>query len=609
MTLPFRRRHHDDEASHDRARAIWSVGMLEPIEPADEAWLAGHLASCLECRVDRERYVADRALLRTLREHAPEPPRDLWARTSAALERESGRSRRAVPAPAPRRSWLAGWPLGAASGLLVVVVVVGATLISQRPIIPPPGTPGPSSVAHVTLEPGPTPLQVAAADVGWIRAAEDGSWEFIVADVDTVCPNERPGCPNLQQSVRAPLDLTAPPVGVTRSPARNELVVIAAADDARPGRLLVVDVQAATPGPTPGAGETATPPGSPTPVPTIAVAREIATGIEVIGDPAYSDDGRWLAFTARPSDGSSGPDLYLWQTGDATAVRVTSDGRTYFSSWLGDRILASRVEPIVVAVPSASAQPASSPDGSAGPGSSPTSDPAVSPEPSDDPVIEGRPVSFVLDPATNVVIDLAQPDVWLPVVDPTRAVVVYWSGSVIWSDAGGWAPGAGQLVLDRWLGVVDDAGTPAPGSPSPGPPETAAPPTDGPSAVPASPAATEGPAGTASTLLIGPIAAFEARFDPTGGLLALWTVEHAGGEVGTIRLVVVDLEEGTVDDSASPLDGVPAAHGFSIDRGRLAWVTPPGQDGRQSSVQVLAWTGREFGRVETIPADQLIVLR
>ena len=87
MTTPFRRRHHDDESAHDRARALTAREMLEPLDELQSVWLAGHLDGCAECRNDRDAYLADRALLRGLREATPEPPRDLRARTMAALDR------------------------------------------------------------------------------------------------------------------------------------------------------------------------------------------------------------------------------------------------------------------------------------------------------------------------------------------------------------------------------------------------------------------------------------------------------------------------------------------------------------------------------------------
>jgi hypothetical protein len=58
-----------------------------------------------------------------------------------------------------------------------------------------------------------------------------------------------------------------------------------------------------------------------------------------------------------------------------------------------------------------------------------------------------------------------------------------------------------------------------------------------------------------------------------------------------------------------PLAGTPALSRFSIDDGRLAWVTPSGQDGQESSVQVLGWKGDDFGEIQTIPARDLFIVR
>ena len=79
---------------------------------------------CRSCRRRANEYLENRDRLRTLRDNAPPPPRDLWARTAAAIELESQRRRRA-----PMR----GLPLGALSGIVVIVVVLGATLLSNTP--------------------------------------------------------------------------------------------------------------------------------------------------------------------------------------------------------------------------------------------------------------------------------------------------------------------------------------------------------------------------------------------------------------------------------------------------------------------------------------------
>jgi hypothetical protein len=72
---------------------------------------------------------------------------------------------------------------------------------------------------------------------------------------------------------------------------------------------------------------------------------------------------------------------------------------------------------------------------------------------------------------------------------------------------------------------------------------------------------------------------------------------------------VLDPVTGAVDASLAPLPGVPALRRFSIDTGRLAWVSPPGQDGQESSVQVLGWSHDDFGEVRTIPAKDLYIVR
>jgi hypothetical protein len=43
MTLPFRRRHHDQESTHDRARALLSTELTERLPEDDATWLSRHL--------------------------------------------------------------------------------------------------------------------------------------------------------------------------------------------------------------------------------------------------------------------------------------------------------------------------------------------------------------------------------------------------------------------------------------------------------------------------------------------------------------------------------------------------------------------------------------
>ena len=624
MTLPFRGRHHDGESTHDRARALISSELLEPLADDESTWLAGHLEACAECTRDRAAFVADHELLQGLRDSSPQPPRDLWARTSAAIEREAaGRGRGRAGANAAGRQRWGGLPLGAAAGALIVLIVfVGVALPGTLPQVVPPAT---SAVGQASPPPSappqPTPLAVAAGDVGYIRPAANGRWELVISKVDEVCPRSRQGCELDEDTAPQTIDLGGSPTGVTMSPDNDQLVVQSKGNGpgAQPDKVYVVAL--ATPGPgatdsptdAPPTGTPGTdPPGSPgtspvvtpteTPGSTPTGAIEIASGVIIVGEAAYSPSGR-LAFSARPADGSSGPDLYLWQAGDTAATRITEDHQTYFSAWLGESVLASRVK-----VPDE--EPASSPEATAPPGSpvstAPAS-PAASPaEPS--PPVAVHPVSFLFNPSTGAMTDLTQPDVWLPVVDPERRVAAYWSGTLVpTADGLDWQLGEGQLVLDRW---VEPGSGPSPSEPAAASSDPATEPTADPSSDPsAAPLEVVGPAGTPTPLDVGDIAVFKALFDTEGTRLAIWAADDAAAEVGRLHLVVLDPETGTLDANLKPLAGEPALRRFSIDEGRLAWVSPPGQDGQESAVQVLGWHGRDFGEIKTLPAKDLFIVR
>jgi hypothetical protein len=318
---------------------------------------------------------------------------------------------------------------------------------------------------------------------------------------------------------------------------------------------------------------------------------EIASGVVIVGETAYSADSQWLAFSARPSNGSTGPDLYLWHVGDATAMPVTTDHQTYFSAWLGNQVLASRV--VLPVAPSSTGDPSA------------TDAPAASNPPSPDvsatavPPLEVHPTSFLLDPATRVESALAQADVWLPVVDPTSRFVTYWSGTLTGNADGlDWRLGTGSLVLDGWSTGV----APVPAAAEP----TAAPDA---SEEPAATTPPVGPVGAPVTIAEGPTVAFSSKFDPTGTRLAVWVAQDGDTTIGRLFLHVLDPVTGAVDASIAPLPGVPALRRFSIDTGRLAWVSPPGQDGQESSVQVLGWSHDDFGEVRTIPARDLYIVR
>jgi hypothetical protein len=583
MTLPFRRRHHDHETSHGRARALTSAEMVEPLGADEAAWLGRHLESCLECQRDRAAFLADRLLLRSLRERTPEPPRDLWAKTSAALEREArARRGRATSVPARAR----GLPFGAAAGALLVLVVIGASIVP--PLFPPTGTPGSSQADTGTADPQATIFFITAGRVSFIRSAPNGAWEFVTADVDAVCPRNRPTCQQLvEDNPGRPVSVAGTPTGMTISPNDKQLVVAARGAGALPDRILVVPVPSASPVVTPAPIETVTTlpssepqsPDTASPEPSVAVPDgtiEIASGVRVVGEAAYSADGQWLAFSARPSDGSTGPDLYLWNVDEPTAVAITTDHRTYFSNWLGGMVVASRVD--VPAPPVATDEA----DGT------PTTDVGDAP-------VVGHPTSFLLDPATLDRTDIDHPDVWLPVVDPTGRFVAYWSGTLTpTADGADWQLGDGQLVLDGWSAGPDAEASAEPDE-SVDPEATRAP--------------GLGPIGNPVTIVDGETAVFKAKFDPSGTRLAVWVGEQLDADVGRLHLIALDAVTGAVEPGPEPLPGEPALRRFSMDKGRLAWVSPSGQDGQESAVQVLGWSNSQFGEIRTIPAKGLYLVR
>lgn len=636
MTLPFRRRHNDAEATHDRVRAMASDRFFAPLSDADEAWFTSHLEGCGECRQVVEGFDADRLLLRTLRDETPDPPRDLWARTSAAIEREAGLgARRAVP----RRLRLSTAQFGTLSSALVVLVVVGASLFSGPtiPDVTPSGTPRESG------SPEPTPISVAAGGLNWISTNEDGTIELTVANVDQVCSTADRGCAPLKQDVLATITLAEEPQAVVISPTSEQLVIVTAEDAGSSVLVLAVATAEPSAGPSPTPDESAKTSSEPSnlpslvpsdlpslepsnapsvgpsdsPEPTPVGATAIATGVTVVGEPAYSGDGAWFAFAARPSDNSAGPDLFVWHVGDPEATRMTFDGRSLFTGWAGGYVLGSHVAEDVSPTPGESPTPSG--EATEAPTPTATIDPAA-PLPSPTPDVAAHLAqTFLLDPATGISTRLLGPSVWRPAVDSLGTRVVYWEGTVIGDGLGGWMLGTGRLVLDAWNAPeppvrpdpsLDPNATPDPSVVATPTPELTVAPSSDPSASPEPTPVPPGPAGTPQVLFEAdaPIVDFDARFDPTGTRLAVWVADANDKKLGRLQLFVIDPATGLLDTTVQPLPGVPALRGFSIESNRLAWVTPSGQDGDDSRISVLAWRGNLFGLNESNPDSRIQIV-
>ena len=585
----IRRRAGHSVVTHDRARSLAAASLDGLLEPSQTAWLDEHLATCESCRSVAAAYEADRLSLRALRDQPPEPPRDLWARTAASIERESaGRGRRSG------RSTTAGrWSTPAVamlSGVVVIVVALGATLLTggflKQPTIAvvPAVTAPPLAVATTTASAGPTPIVVGAGSVGWVGTSPNGALAYNVANVKEVCPADRqPDCAPVTDRASKPVTLAILPKSISQSPVKNQAVVVGT--DASGGdAVLVIVLPTSEPSPTPAttptrsptpvptvtpttsrpatsqpsSGDptlTPTPPPTPTstpsveptksgtpvvtPEPSVAAALAIVSDVKVVGQSAaYSPDGGWFAFTARPSDGSAGPDIYVWRVGDPLARPLTTDHSSVFASWAGNVLLGSRLAPAAT---------------SAG---------------------QSAPRSFFIDPVSGEEIPISG-TAWRPTVDPTNHWAVTWDGTVkLAPDGLSAVPAIGSLVLHGFTPGVGLAG----GDPS------------------------------ATLVADGSFAEFDVRWDETGTWLAVWLADTNDPTIGRLSLLHLDPTTGRLDRPHGAPRDVTALPGFSIANGRLAWATPPGQGGEGSRVQIVAWTATAVGAVESGPERGVVVV-
>ena len=599
----------------------------EPLPAVDEQRLEAHLATCDPCRARVAGYESDRSALRGLREVAP--PRDLWARTSAALDREEARA-------VERRSRFGGRQVvrggrtargafAAGFAVLVIIAVVGSGLL--------PGFPdpfgGPGSVAEAT------PFDVEPRILAYF-STRDGEVGVYMGRIGRVCPEgAAENCPSIETDVRKVASFTSDfvPQRLAVAPdGRSAAVVGTSSGGGAVYTLRFPDLATETPPPTAAASSVPTgdvPPtgssvpsveGSPTPLVPPSPGRTpgvepeaIIDHVIVVGEtPAYSADGTMLAFSAMPADGSGGPDIYLWRVGSDAAVPVTTDHGSIFASWAGGAIVGSRA---VVA--------------------------------SDGPPDAATPSSFLLDPATLEQRALARP-AWRPHVDPTGRFVIYWDGTLE-ADADGltWHEMRGGLYLAAWQLFDPAAAGPEQGpTPEPAPTDGSSPTgeptqTTGPTVgiateapiepstePPAEPTdgATEPPApsepGEPQKLdperdyVEDPIVSWEIRWSPDGEWFGAWIGDRKAGqppsrgvEPGALTVGAVDRETGHVDRERIQLDRAPAARGFALGDHRIAWETLP-EPGAPSEVRLLVWTddGRDRGIIRTTPGSGIDTL-
>jgi hypothetical protein len=608
---------------HLRFHELLAERLDGPLPAREAADLQAHLAACPACRVVERDYTAQHEQLRAL--SAIDPPRDLWARTRAAIDHEVAREgRRPFPAPtleldrpgAHRQLRVA---IGSLVGVLVALLLVGGPL-AQGPI---------PEVASATPFAIP-PQQLAFLDVA------DGQLTLYRADVAEVCPPPGISCaagPPSRPVVRLGGGVAARELALGgggqlfiagRDPLGAEIFAIIAlpvtpSPEPTPSPTMGPDGSAppSTPTePTPTATEpvvepsgdpTATPTARPTdgpdgtpgtgsdapsitPPPTsgqpaTAEAHPILSDMRGTGAPAaWSPEGTILALSAMPADGSAGSDVYTWRPGDEQAVPLTSDHHSTFASWAGDRIVVSRI----AAADDASADAAAL-----------------------------TTTTVVIDPTSGEERAVELADAWLPSVDPTRHWVVYWQGRLEAQEeavlpAGGRLFIAGWSAIDPW--AADDAAAAAAASPSgvpatspgdqpvasdappPGPRPTA---TVAPEPTPGDvggaderPAPAGSPGGSPSAsgspdaslaldqprAVSGSTSDWVVRWSTTGTAYGIWTRVEREETGGT--LIVRSVPGATNPEGEVLVAPTPAQRSFAVGADRVVWVTPlPGGDG------------------------------
>jgi hypothetical protein len=624
----------EEALAHEQARLLAAEAVDAELAPEEAEWLEAHLAACDACLAVADQYAAIHAELSGL--VMPEPPRDLWVRTQAALDAvESGARRSSARQSSAGSRSLAGSSIAVAA----VVLLAGAALLSQTPIAQrSSGGTSPAPIAYGSPTAAPengaqAPLAVVNGTTYWISGS-DGVYQ-IMGDTSTCDPADTTCTVNGGQgqtlgtiasdsevsaalapdaSVAAvwtddkiailplddstgtvPLDLltpqptsaatatpTAPPTLVptpvptaapvaTATPVATETIA-PTEPVASPSSEIVPSASAssamATLSAAPASVEITPVPATPTPVPATPTpvpatpaptatatprsnggAVAILSGYEVVGrDPEFSADGKTVAFSARPSDHSAGPDVFVWQSGDLQAHPITSAHSDYFSGWFGSGVLVSEISAGTSAIGAASPAPG-----------------AVA------------SVSYLFDPDTDLGLRITRP-MFMPVVDPTGRFVVYWSGSVDFDPTTGlWQPGAGDLYFDKWsdLELVDpNLATPAPvagESTLISTPEPSASPTP-----PASPEPTTTPPLLPQLLPVAQnpraVQTWQVRWDKTGLHVAIWVANKDSSKVGQLSLFSVDRTAERVDIGEPLLAAQQVMSNIQFDSAHLVYT-------------------------------------
>lgn len=638
MTEPRR------DVHHDAYRELISARFDGPLELDPDGELSTHLLACTRCRQFDHDLAEQRWLLRALPPLIP--PRDLWARTSAALDRELLRDARrgSVEDGSPRASGRLGQltnPASVPSVLMVSMASLGmavALLITQ--LGPALRLPSDGTAGQQTPFGGPG---VALAFVG----ADEGGLTLYRTRVDQTCPDPT-NCDREDEAVAARVTFPASfrPNNLALAPRGDRLAIMGSDNESEnvfavmvvpPIEQLSPDADypnrprgsttpsapepvLATPGPGSSVvfvGRTpppSVPPAGPGATPVIPAELSVSTildGVYGVGAaPAWSSDGQALAFSAMPSDRSRGPDIYIWRVGDDRAQPITSDHGSYFASWSGGFIVVSRAtrdsaDALMAAAPAAQTI-------------------AIDPRVSEERVVDAD-------------------GLWLPQIDPNSRRAVAWHGRLAW-DGVQVVPTHGALYLLDWSSIdpfaepapeqtpdgqdVDLSGTGGDGGAQPStagatvaPEAATATDGDGPT-----PAATAEPARLRASIatdaptprpldkrltpiepdrdpLQHPVTDWRALWSADGRVLGLWLGDISPTTVwGHLTVLSVDLQ-GRLDRATPILGSTLAKRGFNLGTNRVAWVAPLREGAPSGELRLRMWNGDVVNDVRVKPLE------
>jgi hypothetical protein len=586
----------------------------------------------------------------------------MWARTSSALDREVARG--SYRRPGYRRVFgrrRSTTPVAAFITSIAAIALAGVMVALQL---------GPTLQRTPTnVQPMPTPFAVSPQSLAFVGSGTQDI-SLYRAQVSQVCPTTAPDCLVDDGIERTSLRLpgNARPRNVALSPDGSQLAVVgrdsgedviavvrlsgrqSSGSGGEPGPNATVEP---TPDPTPDRPRDSDDPGQSTPEPPAtdnatpasdSPAPEGTAETEVVAiledvdstgaPPAWSPNGETLAFSAMPSDGSHGPDVYVWTVGDTHARALTDDHSSFFASWSGRRVVVSRL------------------------GESSKGNATVE--------------TVVIDPSTREERSADIGPVWLPTVNPGRTHALVWFGDL--GLAGGLPdPREGALYIVDWAqvdpfaeGLPEPTPTPEPTEeptlePTPERTEEQTPePTDEPSAEPSNepngptptptrgrPAQSPEPstgsngagigAATASpspepTASPEPTEEPEAEFDPTvlpdgfvaverdrdaaeepvidwhaqwsgdGTVVGIWIADVPGSTWGQLTVRALDRTVPLALHDDAVVDPTLAQRGFTLGLSRVAWVAPT--DGNpDGELRIRTWGSDGEGGLRLRPPD------